>query len=74
MNSEPLKSEPLKNVESKVDRLLQLLDRLQVENQALRQRESSLLRERSKLLEKNEMARAKVEGMITRLKNLNPEG
>ncbi|TNE80768.1 MAG: TIGR02449 family protein, partial [Gammaproteobacteria bacterium] len=46
---------------------------LQKENQSLRERESSLLRERSRLLEKNELARSRVEHMIVRLKNLNNE-
>jgi cell division protein ZapB len=62
-----------KNFEHKVDRLVELLNRLQSENRSLRQREFNLLRERSKLLEKNELARAKVDSMINRLKSLNTE-
>ncbi len=65
--------ESFKNFEHKVDRLVELLDRLQSENRVLRERESNLLRERSKLLEKNELARAKVDSMINRLKSLNTE-
>ncbi|MCB1668110.1 MAG: TIGR02449 family protein [Porticoccaceae bacterium] len=64
----------LNNLEQKIDRMINLCARLQQENQSLRERESSLLKERSKLLEKNEMARNRVETMISRLKGLNNEG
>ena len=64
----------LSNLEQKIDRMINLCARLQQENQSLRERESSLLKERSKLLEKNEMARNRVETMITRLKGLSNEG
>ena len=64
----------LNNLEQKIDRMINLCARLQQENQSLRERESSLLKERRKLLEKNEMARNRVETMISRLKGLNNEG
>lgn len=64
----------LTQLEEKLDRLIQLCEQLQLENQSLREREGNLLRERSKLVEKNETARSKVEAMITRLKNLEIEG
>ena len=64
----------LNKLEQKIDRLINLCARLQQENESLREREASLLKERSKLLEKNEMARNRVETMITRLKGLNSEG
>lgn len=70
----PMNQDALKNLEQKVDRLIDLLGQLQSENKSLRDRETNLMRERSKLLEKNEVARARVEGMINRLKNLSPEG
>lgn len=70
----PMNQDALKNLEQKVDRLIELLGQLQSENKSLRDRETNLMRERSKLLEKNEVARARVEGMINRLKNLSPEG
>lgn len=69
-----LMSDDLQNVEQKIDRLINLCARLQQENESLREREASLLKERSKLLEKSEMARNRVEHMIVRLKNLNSEG
>ena len=67
-------SEDLQTLEQKIDRLINICARLQKENLSLRERESTLLRERSKLLEKNELARSQVEHMIVRLKNLNNEG
>jgi len=64
-------SDDLNNFEQNIDRLINLCARLQKENESLREREGSLLKERSKLLEKSEMARNRVEHMIVRLKNLN---
>lgn len=61
---------PFKSLEDKIDKLIDQSTRLAAENSALREREASLLRERSKLLEKNEQARARVEAMISRLRGL----
>lgn len=66
-------SDDLHTLEQKIDRLINICARLQKENLSLREREASLLRERSRLLEKNELARSRVEHMIVRLKNLNNE-
>ncbi|WP_461517288.1 TIGR02449 family protein [Porticoccus sp.] len=66
-------SDDLQTLEQKIDRLINICARLQKENASLREREASLLRERSRLLEKNELARSRVEHMIVRLKNLNSE-
>lgn len=60
-------------LEHKIDRLVAIGARLKAENDQLREREASLARERSQLLEKNERARDKIEGMIARLKALAPE-
>ena len=67
-------SDDINNIEQQIDRLINLCSRLQKDNESLREREASLLKERSKLLEKSEMARNRVEHMILRLKNLNTEG
>ncbi len=64
----------LQQLEQKLDQLLEVCQRLQTENSNLRDREHSLLRERSKLIEKNDLARNRVEAMITRLKNLDVDG
>lgn len=60
-------------LEDKIDRLVAASTRLKAENEMLREREASLARERSQLLEKNERARTKIENMIARLKALAPE-
>lgn len=59
--------------EQKLDRLIELCQQLKQENQALREREAGLVGERSQLIEKNEMARQKIETMINRLRNLSAE-
>ena len=61
------------DLEGKIDQLVALSDQLKSENHALKKREAGLVKERVHLIEKNEMARSKVEGMITRLKALGPE-
>ncbi len=68
-----MKEPDLGGLEQKIDRLITLCARLQQENQSLQERESNLLKERSKLLEKNELARSRVESMIARLKGLSNE-
>lgn len=45
-------SDDLQTLEQKIDRLINICARLQKENASLREREASLLRERSRLLEK----------------------
>ena len=59
--------------EEKLDRLIELCQQLKQENQVLREREAGLVGERSQLIEKNEMARQKIETMINRLRNLSAE-
>lgn len=61
-------------LEAKLDQLVSLCTRLQKENQQLREKESNWLHERARLTEKNELARTRVEAMITHLKNLEQEG
>jgi cell division protein ZapB len=61
-------------LETKLDQLIALVERQQKENQQLREKESEWARERARLIEKNELARTRVEAMITRLKSLEQEG
>lgn len=63
----------LQDLEHKLDLLISRCDQLRAENISLREREGTLLRERSKLVEKNELARSRVEAMISRLKNLDTD-
>ena len=60
----------LQNVEQKLDQLLNLCEQLQQKNQHYKDQESVWHQERTRLIEKNEVARTRVEAMITRLKSL----
>lgn len=62
--------EQLTAFEHKLTELIDMADRLKVENESLRAQQKNLVEERSKLIEKNELARTKVEAIITRLKSL----
>jgi len=54
----------------KVGQLIDLCDRLQAQNQHLQAQERLWRDERVQLIEKNDLARQKVEAMISRLKSL----
>lgn len=58
------------SLEHKLNQLISLCERLDRENKNLREKESNWARERTRLIEKNELARSRVEAMITRLKSL----
>ncbi len=58
-------------LETKLDRLILLCNRLQQENAELKSRESQWKEERTRLIEKNELARSRVEAMIAHLKSLD---
>lgn len=60
----------LNEVSSRIDRLVELCQRLSEENRSLRQSQEQLANERALLLQKNEQARTRVEAMIARLKSL----
>ncbi|MEN8106916.1 MAG: TIGR02449 family protein [Pseudomonadota bacterium] len=57
-------------LEEQVDFLLATLDRLMKENRSLRSRQESLATERANMLEKHDMVRTRVDGIVTRLKAL----
>lgn len=56
-----------------MDQLIHLCHQLQQENAQLKTRESEWQQERNRLIEKNELARSRVEAMISHLKNLDTE-
>ncbi len=60
----------LKKLESRVDDLIKTIERLQSENKTLRDSTTHLQNERTRLIEKTELARSRVEAMIGRLKAL----
>ena len=55
-------------LEEKIDNLIRICNKLEDENRALRDQQNSLITERAALVEKSEMARSRVEAMITRLR------
>lgn len=63
----------LRQLEARLEELVNISARLRQENQVLQTRESQLLDERAQLLKKNDVARSKVEAIITRLKSLEQE-
>lgn len=68
-----MSDELINTLEAKLDELLRQCKRLQQENTELKQRENDWQRERVRLIEKNDLARTRVEAMITRLKSLESE-
>ncbi len=68
-----MSDELLLALETKLDRLILLTNRLQQENAELKAREVAWQQERVRLIEKNELARSRVEAMITHLKSLDAE-
>ncbi len=60
----------LKSLEKRLEDLLREYAHLQEENRALRQQQSHLMAERASLIERSELARSRVESMITRLKSM----
>lgn len=63
----------LKHLERRVDELLARLNALNSENRSLRESQAALITERARLIEKTELARTRVEAMISRLKAMEQE-
>jgi cell division protein ZapB len=60
----------LKVLEQKIDELIDLCNDLNRENQMLKTDSAGWHQERQNLIDKNELARAKVEAMIDRLRTM----
>ena len=60
----------LSHLEQRIDELIDTVSQLRNENTSLRQQKDKLNTERSQLVEKTEIARNRVEAMISRLKSL----
>jgi cell division protein ZapB len=60
----------LRQLELRIDELIDTVGSLKNENSSLRQQKDKLVTERSQLIEKTEMARSRVEAMISRLRSL----
>ena len=57
----------LNHLKNRIEELLSLCSHLAEENQLLRTSQAELLSERERLLEKNDLARQRIEAMIDRL-------
>jgi cell division protein ZapB len=68
-----MSAEQFKALEHQIDQLIYRCSQLEQELKNLRQQESGWKKERVKLIEKNELARTRVEAMIHRLKALEQE-
>jgi len=69
----PMPDSQLKALEKKIDELIGLCADLNRENKLLKAENASWHRERQSLVDKNELARTKVEAMIDRLRKLEQE-
>ncbi len=63
----------LKKLEVRVEELIRACAQLKDENNSLRSQQDSLIAERADLIEKTELAKTKVEGIITRLRSMEEE-
>ncbi len=68
-----MSDDKLRQLEDKIDALVRASRRVRDRYQASLAREASLREERADLLKKNDLARAKVEAIISRLKELEQE-
>ena len=60
-------------LEAKVDELLELVTELERKQASMAADKESWLQERKRLIEKNELARSKIESMIMHLKSLEQD-
>ena len=63
----------LKKLEVRVEELIRACAQLKDENSSLRSQQDSLVAERADLIEKTELAKTRVEAIITRLKSMEDE-
>ncbi|MCF6204150.1 MAG: TIGR02449 family protein [Methylococcaceae bacterium] len=63
-------STELKELENKLDILIDKYHSVENENSSLKTKQDELVKEKAKLLEKTTLARVRVEAMITRLKSM----
>ncbi|MDX1573912.1 MAG: TIGR02449 family protein [Methylophaga sp.] len=64
---------PIQQLEQQVDQLLRAGRRLREENLLLRSQQAAWLSERAQLIEKTDIARGRIEKMVSRLKQLDEE-
>lgn len=64
---------PIQQLEIQLDQLLRASRRQREENLLLRSQQAAWLSERAQLIEKTEVARSRIEKMVSRLKQLDEE-
>ncbi len=69
-DNNPIAGLDLNQLEDRVEELITTVRRLSEENTSLRSIQERLTQERADLIEKTEMAKTRVESMITRLKSM----
>lgn len=69
-NNKDYTESDLLKLETQIDALIDTVGQLKQENTSLRHQQDNLMSERSQLIEKTELARSRVESMITRLRSL----
>ncbi len=69
-NISDVAEQELRKLEFRVGELIQTVEHLKQENRMLREQNDVLTNERASLVEKNELARTKVEAIITRLRSM----
>ncbi|MEQ1484642.1 TIGR02449 family protein [Methyloglobulus sp.] len=67
---EPHQSLDIKDLEKKLDQLIELYLSVKDENETLKSKQETLVLEKAHLLEKTTLARNRVEAMISRLKTM----
>ena len=65
--------EEITSLEETIGSAIDLINRYEIENTALRQKMDSLVNEKSALLKKNDQAKSRLESMISRLKSLEQQ-
>lgn len=63
----------LAQIENQLEQLIQRFARLREENAILKEKEAQWMNEKARLQEKNELARARIEAMLNRLKQIETE-
>ena len=63
----------LSTLEKRIDELIAFCDQLERKQESMAAKQEKGTQERTRLLEKNELAKAKIEAMIMRLKSLEQD-
>jgi len=68
-----MENDPIQQLEQQVEELLRASRRIREENMLLKSQQTAWLTERTQLVDKTEMARSRIETMVSRLKELDDE-